>query len=66
MSAFEIELLKDRWGTLSFSPDEYLPHFDARLAGLNYIAEEDPTFVSLVGSTINVTGISGAPRRSRA
>jgi O-antigen biosynthesis protein len=49
VSAFEIELLADRWGTLSYSPDAYLPHFDVRLAGVNYISEDDPTFVGMLG-----------------
>ncbi len=46
VSAFEVELMADRWETLNYSPDEYLPHFDVRLTGLNYVTEENPTFVS--------------------
>lgn len=44
VSAFEIELLVDRWGTLSYSPDEYLPIFDIRLAGVNFVAESGRTY----------------------
>ena len=61
VSAFEVDLMADRWGTLAYSPDEYLPHFDIRLAGVNYIAETDPTFASSVGESIDSMGISGAP-----
>ncbi len=49
VSAFEIELLADRWGTLSYSPDGYLPHFDVRLTGINYVVEAHPTFVGMLG-----------------
>jgi O-antigen biosynthesis protein len=46
VTADEVRLLADRWGTIVDAPDRYLPHHDARLAGVNYVRGEAPTFLT--------------------
>ncbi len=46
VTADEVERMSERWGELIHSPDCFLPHFDARLAGLNYVVEKDASFSS--------------------
>jgi O-antigen biosynthesis protein len=44
VTADEVNRISERWGVLIQSPDCFLPHFDLRLAGINYVAEDTATF----------------------
>jgi len=41
----EVAQVMRRWGQLMTSPDPYLPHIDRRLAGVNYVVEDESSFV---------------------